>query len=405
MKKVIVVGGGASGMMAAVTAASEGADVTVLEHKDRIGKKILSTGNGRCNFTNTEQRTEFYHCENPDFPEQVLEQFTHLDTIAFFNRLGIYCKNRNGYLYPYSDQASAILDVLRMELDRLGVQVETEAEIRWICKKDRLFRIETKEKTYSADRVILATGGKAAASTGSDGSGYKLARQLGHHLIPVVPALVQLKCRETFYPQVAGVRIQGCVAVYTEGKFQAADQGEIQLTKYGISGIPVFQVSRYAAKALAEHKRTEAVLDFMPDFSGKDFAAFLGRRIAEHPERKMRVFFTGLFPKKMAELFLKLALIKPTESAGRLSASDVERMVRSIKSFRTQITDTNGFENAQVCAGGVSTEEIRPETLESKKIKGLYFAGELLDVDGICGGYNLQWAWSSGYVAGKGAAK
>ncbi len=405
MKKVIVVGGGASGMMAAITAASAGAEVTVLEHKDRVGKKILSTGNGRCNFTNTEQKTEFYHCENPEFPEQVLAQFTQLDTIAFFNRLGIYCKNRNGYLYPYSDQASAILDVLRMELERQKVRVETEAEIRSIRKKDHLFRVETKEKTYFADRVILATGGKAAASTGSDGSGYKLAQQLGHHLIPVVPALVQLKCGESFYPQVAGVRIQGCVAVYTDGTFRAADQGEIQLTKYGISGIPVFQVSRYAAKGLAEHRRVEAVLDFMPDFSGKDFAAFLEHRITEHPERKMGAFFTGLFPKKMAELFLKLAGIKQTETAGKLHTADVERLMKCIKGFRTRIIDTNGFENAQVCAGGVSTEEIRPETLESKKIKGLYFAGELLDVDGICGGYNLQWAWSSGYVAGKEAAK
>lgn len=412
MKQIIVIGGGAAGMMAAISAARAGAHVTVLEHNERVGKKILSTGNGRCNFTNTAQEPIFYHSDNLFFPWQVIESFSAQETIAFFTELGVYSKNKNGYLYPYSEQAAAVLDVLRMEMERLGVEIRCQEHVTGIVKNARGFKISStfkgdkkeKQHSYICEAVILASGSKAAPVTGSDGSGYSIAKACGHAMIPVHPALTQLCCREAFYKSLAGVRIGGKVSLIADGKLEAEDTGEIQMTNYGISGIPVFQVSRFASKAIYEKKAVKAVLDFMPDFSMEQFEAYLKHRIDTRPERLMETFFTGLFHKKMAVLFLKLAGIKGSRTADSLSAEEVQALVRCIKHFTTEVEGTNSYEQAQVCAGGVDTREIDPETMESLVMPGLYFAGEIVDVDGQCGGYNLQWAWSSGYLAGKGAA-
>lgn len=403
MNKVAVIGGGASGLMAAITAARNGARVCILEHKDRIGKKILSTGNGRCNFTNLHQEPICYHSENVLFPWKTIEKFSAQQTIAFFLELGIYSKNRNGYLYPQSDQASAVLDVLRMEARRLGVEVHTETECREIVPNKNGFLLRTNTKDYRAQKVILAAGSKAAPSSGSDGSGYTLAKQLGHRLVPVLPSLVQLKCRENFYKSVSGVRVGGSVSIYVDGECQAKDTGEIQLTGYGISGIPVFQVSRCAAIGLYEKKTVTAELNFMPDFTEEQFLAFLQNRIAARPMKTAEEFFVGLFHKKLSELWLKLAHLDRTRPVGEWTKEEIQNLTNLIQYFFTEVTETNSFDQAQVCRGGVNTEEVT-DTLESRFVPGLYFAGEILDVDGLCGGYNLQWAWSSGYVAGKEAA-
>ncbi|SHJ90401.1 BaiN/RdsA family NAD(P)/FAD-dependent oxidoreductase [Hespellia stercorisuis] len=405
MKTVGIIGAGASGMMAAITAARAGAAVLLIEHRPQIGKKILSTGNGRCNFTNTFQDPSCYRSDNPDFAKTILSQFTSQDAIAFFLKLGIYSKNRNGYIYPYSDQASAVLEVLQQELERLQVTILTETETRSVSCGKKGFSIQTGHEILHCDRLILAAGGKAASVTGSDGSGYDLAKQLDHHLVPVLPSLVQLHCAETCYKQLAGIRVQGSVAILVDGIIQGQDTGEIQLTKYGISGIPVFQVSRFAARGLYERKKVEAVLDFMPDFSDEGLTAFLGVRIKNQPEKTMKHFFTGLYHPKLAGTFLRLCRIPETKRACELTGVEIASLTEKIKHFCTVITKTNPFENAQVCAGGVDTVEINAETMESNIVPGLFFAGELVDVDGICGGYNLQWAWSSGYVAGREAAK
>lgn len=401
MGTVAVIGGGAAGMMAAVTAASEGACVILLEHKDRIGKKILSTGNGRCNFTNTHQEPLCYHSEDPLFPWGIIEKFDARKTISFFLQLGIYSKNRNGYLYPNSDQASAVLDAFRMELERLHVDVRTGVQTQGIDPGKKGFVIRTDAGNVRADRVILSTGSKAAPATGSDGSGYDLAKQLGHRLVPVLPALVQLRCEGSFFKAVAGVRVNGSVAIWTEGECIAKDKGEIQLTDYGISGIPVFQVSRYASKLLYERKEVTAVLDFMPDFTEEQTGAFLSARAKTRPEKPADLFLIGLFHKKLSDLWIKTARIPRDKKAGTLTEDEINSLVRLIKCFEVPVKATNPYEQAQVCCGGVDTAEVDPETLESRYVPGLYFAGEILDVDGMCGGYNLQWAWSSGYVAGK----
>ncbi len=404
MRHVAVIGGGAAGMMAAITSAREGARVTILEHKDRIGKKILSTGNGRCNFTNTYQIPACYRSDNRDFAWSIIQKFNVEKTISFFKELGIYPKDRNGYLYPYSDQAAAILEVLQIEVAKLDICVMTEINVLDIQPVKRGIRITTDKKIITADSVILACGSKAAPVTGSDGSGYQLAKLFGHRIVPVLPALVQLRCAEKFYKSISGVRVQGSVEIYADDIFLASDTGEIQLTNYGISGIPVFQVSRYAAKALYKKQSVTAVLNFMPDMNKEEFLLFLQERITLCPYKTLDEFFTGVFPKKLCELWIRLSRLPKEMRVSDLSGEQLEKLVLLIQHLRTHITETNSFEQAQICCGGVDTTEINPDTLESNYVPGIYFAGELLDVDGICGGYNLQWAWSSGFVAGKEAA-
>lgn len=412
-RKIIVAGGGASGMMAAITAARAGAEVTVLEYNPRLGKKLLSTGNGKCNFTNLVQDASCYRGGEQEAAWSVIGQFTAQDTVAFFTDLGIYSKNREGCLYPLSGQASAIRDVLESEIREQKVLEACNRRIRSIVASDRGFQVKTeslaeetrgKKEVWTADAVILACGSKASRISGSGEDGYELASKLGHTVFPPLPALVQLRCRETHFKALSGVRVQGRVSLYADGVFRSADVGELQLTAYGISGIPVFQVSRYAAEALYGRQKVTAKLDFMPDFSLEQFTDFLKKRKIRHSQKKMGGFLTGLFPDKLNQVLLKTARIPAGTMVCKVSEAEVERLAYLCKEFTCEVTGTNSYDQAQVCCGGVDLGEINPDTMESRLVPGLYFAGELLDVDGICGGYNLQWAWSSGYVAGRGAS-
>ena len=404
-RHVIIVGGGASGMMAAITAATEGASVTLIEQKDRVGKKILSTGNGRCNLTNRRMDEACFRGDDVAIVTEILGRFGLEDTERFFEHLGVMLKDRKGYVYPISDQASTILDVLRMELERRQVRVLVSEPVTEIIRQKNGFSVKTKNNTLSADAVVLSTGGKASPVLGSDGSGYTLAKRFGHHLSPVVPALVPLRCKETFFKHLAGIRTQAKVSLFVDDLFVASDIGELQLTNYGISGIPVFQISRYAAKALGRGCAVAAELDFMPSMEEEAFADFLIRRLECHGYKCAEEFMIGMFPKKLIGTLLKTAQMIPTAAMTTYSKKELSHLAYVCKHFRVDIVETNGFEGAQVCAGGVRVSEVTPDTLESVYVKNLYLTGELLDIDGICGGYNLQWAWSTGFVAGRAAAK
>lgn len=405
-RQVLIVGGGASGLMAGICAAREGAEVTILEHMDRVGKKILSTGNGRCNMTNLTMRPECYRSSQKQFPMKVLDRFSVWDTLTFFDELGIETKNRNGYIYPNSDQASSVLDALRMETEHLKIRVVTNCHITELkAKGRRCFEAKTDQGMFQADRLILATGSKAAPASGSDGSGYALAKSFGHRVIKPLPALVQLRCEGKFFKQLAGVRCDAVVKIKnSQGKVLAADQGEVQLTDYGISGIPTFQVSRFAAVALNQKEKITAVLDFLPSKSMKEITGFLKNRAQLLSYRKTEDYLTGLLNKKLGAVLLKLSGIPAELPVSKITGAQLERLARMLKEFEVPVTATNAFEQAQICCGGVDTREIHAETMESKLVPGLYLTGELLDVDGICGGYNLQWAWSTGAVAGRCAA-
>ena len=409
-RKVAVVGGGAAGMMAAVQAAYAGARVTVYERNDRVGKKILSTGNGKCNFSNEDMRAACYYGSGAGYVDGFYKQFGVAETKTFFRELGMRIKDRNGYLYPASEQAATVLDVLRYEMERLGIEICAGCRVTGIdgpgnpgCR----LTLETettayKQRTY--DAVILACGGRAAPKTGSDGTGLAMAKRLGHRIVPTVPALTALRCGETFWKQVAGVRCEARLMLYIDGNEVSSVQGELQLTDYGISGIPVFQFSRIAAYALQEGRTVTVKIDLMPDPGAADTQeAFWAQRWERQKRQSMEQFVTGTVNKKVGLLLLKLAGIRETETVCEIEGARRRKLEQLFHAFEVTVKGTNSFEQAQVCAGGVDFAEVT-DRLESVRRPGLFFAGEILDIDGICGGYNLQWAWSSGAVAGRAAA-
>ena len=407
MLTIAIIGGGASGMAAAIAAKRQNrsARVMIFEHKDIPGKKILSTGNGRCNLTNEYMDVSCFRSDHPEKIAPVLERFNANDTINFFQELGILTKSRNGYIYPRSDQASAVLDVLRMEIKRLGIEVILSTHVKELSASKKGFRIFTDNKNYLADKIILATGSKAAKVLGSDGSGYQLAKSFGHRLIPVVPALVQLKVKNFSFAKASGVRTDACVKAIIDYKEVASDTGELQITAYGISGIPVFQISRYIARALYERKEAFVSVDFIPQMTEDELLQFFNRRksILKHVDASE--FLIGIFNQKLIPRLLESAGIRSNTKVDSINSEQLKNLVKQCKATLFSIADTNGFDNAQVCAGGVSLNEIHIETMESCYQNGLYIIGELLDADGICGGYNLQWAWATGMIAGENAAR
>lgn len=403
---IIVVGAGASGMAAAITAARMGITVCILEHMDQAGKKILATGNGKCNYTNSRQGVEFYHGDNPAFVLPVFRQFGFEETIAFFEELGIYPKERNGYYYPKSEQASSVQAVLEMELRRLHIPIIYSCGIRAIEKQEKKFLFDTKNGQYKSAVCILATGGKAAKKTGSDGSGFLYLENFCHHIIDVVPALVQLQGKQAFFGEIAGIRAEISIRLYIKNQLVSTENGELQLTDFGISGIPVFQVSRFASKALLQKEAVYALLDFAPELKDEQLTEVLRKRFfgTESAGKSAEQALIGFCQSKLIPVFLELAKISPKLPANQVTSEQLTGLNTIMKNFRVDIIGTKGFDHAQTTAGGVDTNEIDAESLASKLVPGLYFAGEIIDIDGKCGGYNLQWAWSSGYVAGRHAA-
>ncbi|MCI8483560.1 MAG: NAD(P)/FAD-dependent oxidoreductase [Lachnospiraceae bacterium] len=403
---VIVVGAGAAGLTAGIWAARAGAKVLILEHMDQAGKKILATGNGKCNFTNEKQGIAYYRGKNPAFVLPALEQFGLKETLAFFQELGIEPRSkRDGYYYPASGQASAIREVLLMECRRLSVSIGYEIGIRSIQKENDFFLFQTKQGGFQSRSCIIATGGKAAKQTGSDGSGIPYLVSFGHKLTDIVPALVQLQVKQSFFKEIAGIRADGKVELYIDDEKISEDRGELQLTSFGISGIPVFQVSRYGAYGLLYDKKVRASINFLPDLNRKQTEELLENRFyVWGADKTAREALIGLFPEKLNLVLLKKSKIIPEKPAVRCSERERKSLAFQTQNFTVDVIGTKGFDGAQVTAGGVDTDEICPKTMESKRVNGLFFAGEVMDIDGMCGGYNLQWAWTSGYMAGISAA-
>ncbi len=405
---VIVVGAGASGLVAAITAARLGSTVLVIEQKEKAGKKILATGNGKCNFTNHLQSPGCYRSDDSAFAMKVLSCFDVRKTLDFFTELGIYPKERDGYYYPNSEQAASVVQVLLLECSRLGITFcygEKVADIREPNYNVITEDAENKSRSYAGRSLILATGGCASPRLGSDGSGYTLAKGFGHRIIKPLPALVQLKSPDKACKTVSGVRIQAAVTAYADSDRLAYEEGEVIFTDYGISGIPVLQVSRFLSRALDQGRNPWLQLDYMKELSEQQLGALLKQRIKQNPGKTFEEIMIGLFNHKLNYILLKEANTDPTKPSGKVSEKELEAVVHQIKHHKLRINGTNSFEQAQVCAGGVATEEIHTATMESKLSDRLYFAGELVDVDGTCGGYNLQWAWSSGYLAGLSAGR
>jgi predicted Rossmann fold flavoprotein len=406
-KKIIVVGGGAAGMTAAISAGRLGADVTILEKNPRVGKKILATGNGRCNYTNVNVNVSCYNGNNPKFTYSALSDFTIEETISFFEKLGIEHKVEDlGKVFPMSDQASSILDVLLYELNNIGVNIICDANVKNILKDENRFVVQVESgKEYTADKVILTPGGKAMPSSGSDGSGYELAKKLGHKITDIFPALVQIMLEGQYFKRIDGVKFVGTAEIIHNNKSIIKDRGDILFTNYGVSGPPVLQISRKAGELLNQRKEAYVKLDILDAMTVDEVRALINKRFGHNPEKSVEFSLVGLINKRLIPVILLEAGIEDIKRpVSYITASETESIVRVLKDWRFKIRGTKSWPSAQVTAGGVVTDEINPKTMESRLVKGLYFAGEILDIDGQCGGFNLQWAWSSGFVAGKNAA-
>lgn len=406
-RNVIIIGGGASGMLAAISAKRLGANVTIVERNPRIGKKILATGNGRCNFTNINTDINYYNGKNPKFVYSALSQFDVYTTISFFERLGIAHKIEDlGKVFPMSDQASSVLDVLIYELNTIGVNVVCNAQVKNVVNQNDKFKVKLNDgSTLTGDRVIIATGGNAMPSTGSDGNGFDLAKKLGHNIIDTFPGLVQLKLEGPFFNQIQGVKFVGTAEILHNKKSVAKDRGDILFTNYGISGPPILQISRKAGELLQKGHTPLLKVTIMDDMTKDELKNLLAVRFANAPQKTAEFSLVGLINKRLIPVLLKEAGIKDIKCpVANLSDREKNQILDILVDWRFPIKGTLSWQNSQVTAGGVDTREIDPSTMESKLVKGLYFAGEIIDIDGLCGGFNLQWAWSSGFVAGQNAA-
>lgn len=395
-------------MLAAISAARLGAHVTILEKNPRVGKKILATGNGRCNFTNVNAGYSCYSSENPGFVQKALSDFTASDAISFFEELGIQHKvEEMGKVFPMSDQASSILDVLLYELNRLGVNIICDSNVVDIIPENGSFILKTKDgNKYRGDSVVLAPGGKAMPSSGSDGYGYDLALKLGHTMTDTFPALVQLMLEGDYFKRIDGVKFIGTAEIIDNNGSVIKDRGDILFTNYGVSGPPVLQISRKAGELLKSGKQATLKISILDTMSKEEVTDLIDRRFKTDLNKTLEFSFVGLINKRLIPVVLLQAGISDLKRpVSGITSKERDRIAEILTDWRFNIRGTKSWPSAQVTAGGINTREIEENTMESLLVKGLYFAGEIMDVDGMCGGYNLQWAWSSGFIAGRSAAK
>ncbi len=405
--QIIVIGGGASGMVAAIAAGRKGARVLLLERMQRVGKKILATGNGRCNYTNSNTNILCYHGSHPGFASDTLRRFNSEWTLDFFRELGVEPRmEADGKFFPFSNQAGSILDVLRYEMEQLGVEVICEQNVLKLKKQGSGFLCQCADgKEFPACKVIITTGGRSAPNFGSNGGGYKIAEGLGHKIITPFPALVQVRLNAPFLKRLKGLRLDGEAELFIDNESHRKEKGELLFTDYGISGPPILQISRSVSQFSKSGKDLFIQLDLFPNWSQEELILLITRRIAANPGKPIDMHFIGFLHKRLIPVVLKEAHIEEIHSpCGELTEKEIRCMAALVKAWRIPCTGTQSWMDSQVTAGGVDVSQVDPHTMESKIVPGVFFAGEVLDVDGDCGGYNLQWAWASGHVAGESAA-
>ena len=397
-----IIGGGASGMAATLAAAeNEQVQVILMERQARLGRKLQATGNGRCNLSNLHAAAGGYHGAQPSFADYAIGQFPPEAALRWFRSLGLFTvAEASGRVYPYSDQANSVVDILRFALEKPNITVKLGFEVEKVKKTADGFRVSSKEETVSCDRLIVACGGLAGTKLGGSMSGYKLLRSLGHSCTKLRPTLVQLKTNWGGVAGLKGVRTNCHAEILRDGELFARSTGELQFTEYGLSGPVIFEVSRDVCQGGGEWL---CRLDFLPEVAVDTLEGELTRRRKTHlPASEL---LTGILHNRLGRVLTQAVGVPANRSISELTEEDLRRVARAVKAFDVSLTEPMGMDCAQVTAGGIRTEEFDETTMESRLIPGLYACGEVLDIDGDCGGYNLQWAWSSGRLAGENAGR
>ena len=408
MSKILVVGGGAAGMMAAVTAARRGKNVLLLEKNEKLGKKLFITGKGRCNLTNSAEVEELFNAvvSNPKFLYSSFYSFTNDQVIGFFEELGVKTKvERGGRVFPESDHSSDVIRALEQEMKRLGVRISLRTEVKEILTEDgraKGVRLSS-GRMIAADAVIVATGGISYPSTGSTGDGYRFARECGHKVTDLSPALVPMEVKEWYAKELMGLSLRNIGIRITDGKKKLYEEfGEMLFTHYGVTGPVILSASSIVGKKLKEHPLTLHI-DLKPALTEEQLDKRVLREFEANHNRQFKNAVDSLFPAKLKPVAIELSGIPEEKKVNEVTKEERLHFVRLIKDFSMTLTGLRGYHEAIITKGGVSVKEIDPGTMESKLVKGLYFAGEVLDLDAVTGGYNLQIAWSTGYLAGANA--
>ena len=395
-----IIGAGASGMAAAIAAAeNENVQVILMERQARVGKKLSATGNGRCNLTNLHAMEGGFHGDDSGFADFALHQFDVQNTLNWFSALGLYSvAEESGRVYPYSDQANSVVDVLRFALEKSNIQLLTGFDVKKVRRTDSGFRVESDEEEVFCEKLIVACGGLAGTKLGGSMSGYQLLRGFGHKCTKLRPTLVQLKSDWKGCASLKGVRANCHAAIYRDGILHSESAGELQLTEHGLSGPVIFEISRDACQGRGEWT---AKLDFLPEKDPKWLQQELLRR--KSTNWKAEDLLTGILHNRLGRVLTQAVGISGYVPIAQLEEDEIAAVVSVVKSFEVPLTEPMGMDAAQVTAGGILTSEFDPKTMESCFVPGLFACGEVLDIDGDCGGYNLQWAWSSGRLAGTSA--
>lgn len=396
---IIIIGGGASGIYLSLLLADYGKDVLVIEAKDRILKKLLTTGNGRCNITNSsvmDNIPEMYTSSNDGYDYSPLKEYDLKETLSYFSSLGLtFTTLEDHKMYPLSLQSSSVVDILRLALEEKGVNLKLSEKVTDVKRLKEDFSIVTSQNLYTCNKLIISSGGMAAPGTGSDGSMYRILRNLGHSIIPPQPSLVQMKLNHPSLKALSGVKINGHASLTLREDVLRKESGELLFTDYGISGPPVLQLSRFLHPHLAEGADLKLQIDFFPEKSHKEIKEMILNHVALFSYRSAMDAFKSILPSKLIPVLLKDAGVeRPSAMISEIDPVHFIRLALLLKEWSFEVTGTQGFNMAQGTYGGVDTKEVR-STLESKRVTGLYLTGEVLDVLGACGGYNLQWAWSS----------
>lgn len=403
MRKVAVVGAGPAGVMCAIHAVSDDVQVVLFDKNLKLGKKLLATGNGRCNYWNSDQSLEHYHSNDSQLLSDIITTEIQGKVLKFFDSLGIVPHVRDGYYYPYSNQASSIRDLLESYAKKVGVEFSFDTTVLDVYKHDKKFVVVTKDGSEYFDDLVIATGSKASPKTGSTGDGYLFAKKFGHSIVPIHPALVQVITDGNFLKDWAGVRSFCSVSLYQDGKFIKKEVGEIQLTDYGVSGICIFNLSRDISKGIHENKKCQLLLNFLPFLDGKnkeEIDSWFSLRGQVLGDSSLIEFLEGVLPYKLLLVILKRCGLSFKETWNQLTDDEKNILINMILKFSLSAMGTKDFNFSQVCSGGVPLSEVS-SVLESKKVDHLYFVGELLDVDGDCGGYNLGFSFMSGMIVGE----